>query len=51
MFWLALLPLVAHQFRQTLPVTAAHTMAHLGAVVSIGAGAVGFVQVSEVAGV
>lgn len=34
-----------HQVRAVVPVAAAHTLAHLGAVVSIGAGAVGFVQV------
>lgn len=35
-----------HQLRRVAPVAAAHTMAHIAAVVSIGAGAVGFVQVS-----
>lgn len=38
---------VTRQLRGTVPVATAHTMAHVAAVVSIGAGAVGFVQVSH----
>ncbi|CAM9915583.1 unnamed protein product, partial [Discosporangium mesarthrocarpum] len=34
-----------HQLASALPVAMAHTLAHVGAVISIGAGAVGFVQV------
>ncbi|CAN0350223.1 unnamed protein product, partial [Laminaria digitata] len=36
-----------HQLRGATPVAAAHTMAHVAAVVSLGAGAVGFVQGAE----
>lgn len=43
-----MLLLCCRQVRAVVPVATAHTMAHLGAVVSIGAGAVGFVQVRTV---